>query len=172
MNKVLYFGSFNPVHYGHTGIARYVAAMPEVDAVVIIPSPHNPFKDTASLADPKVRLEQVRRAFEDISPKITVSDIEYHMPEPLYTIRTLHSIKETEPGTNLILLIGGDNIESIRRWYRGSEILAEFEVWVYLRHAGCARHPIPRRSPHTGHLLHQHPHPRPTRKSPNNTTEQ
>ena len=115
MNKVLYFGSFNPVHYGHTGIARYVAAMPEVDAVVIIPSPHNPFKDTASLADPKVRLE-------------------YHMPEPLYTIRTLHSIKETEPDTNLILLIGGDNIESIRRWYRGSEILAEFEVWVYPRH--------------------------------------
>ena len=56
------------------------------------------------------------------------------MPEPLYTIRTLHSIKETEPDTNLILLIGGDNIESIRRWYRGSEILAEFEVWVYPRH--------------------------------------
>lgn len=133
MNKVLYFGSFNPVHYGHTGIARYVAAMPEVDAVVIIPSPHNPFKDTASLADPKVRLEQVRRAFEGLSPKITVSDIEYHMPEPLYTIRTLHSIKEAEPGTNLILLIGGDNIESIRRWYKGLEILVEFEVWVYPR---------------------------------------
>lgn len=133
MNKVLYFGSFNPVHYGHTGIASYVAAMPEVDAVVIIPSPHNPFKDTASLADPKVRLEQVRRAFEGLSPKITVSDIEYHMPEPLYTIHTLHSIKEAEPDTNLILLIGGDNIESIRRWYKGPEILVEFEVWVYPR---------------------------------------
>ena len=52
MNKVLYFGSFNPVHYGHTGIARYVAAMPEVDAVVIIPSPHNPFKDTATPSAP------------------------------------------------------------------------------------------------------------------------
>lgn len=133
MNTVLYFGSFNPVHYGHTGIARYVSTMQEVDSVVIIPSPHNPFKDTSTLADPKVRLEQVRRAFDGISPKITVSDIEYHMPEPLYTIRTLHSIKEAYPDTNLILLIGGDNIESIRRWYKGPEILAEFEVWVYPR---------------------------------------
>ena len=133
MNKVLYFGSFNPVHYGHTGIARYVSAMQEVDAVVIIPSPHNPFKNTATLADPEVRLKQVRNAFEGISPKITVSDIEYHMPEPLYTIRTLHRIRLAEPDTHLILLIGGDNAESITRWYKGKEILSEFEVWVYPR---------------------------------------
>lgn len=133
MNKVLYFGSFNPVHYGHTGIARYVSAMQEVDAVVIIPSPHNPFKNTATLADPEVRLKQVRNAFEGISPKITVSDIEYHMPEPRYTIRTLHRIRQAEPDAHLILLIGGDNAESITKWYKGPEILAEFEVWVYPR---------------------------------------
>ena len=62
MTKALYFGSFNPVHYGHVSIARYVAAMEEVDAVVIVPSPPNPFKDTSILADPQLRLEQVRRA--------------------------------------------------------------------------------------------------------------
>ena len=133
MNKVLYFGSFNPVHFGHTGIARYVASMPETDAVVIIPSPHNPFKDTSTLANPQLRLEQVRRAFDGISPKITVSDIEYHLPEPLYTIRTLRCIQQSEPGTDLILLIGADNAASIQRWYKGPEILAGYEVWVYPR---------------------------------------
>lgn len=134
MKKILYFGSFNPVHYGHTNIARYIASMQEADAVVIIPSPHNPFKDTATLADPSIRLEQVRNAFRGLSEKISVSDIEYHLQEPLYTIRTLHLIRSSEPETELVLLIGADNVTTIRNWYKGNEILAEFEVWVYPRH--------------------------------------
>lgn len=133
MTKALYFGSFNPVHYGHVSIARYVAAMEEVDAVVIVPSPHNPFKDTSILADPQLRLEQVRRAFDGISPKISVSDIEYRLSEPLYTINTLHAMQVAEPETELILLIGADNIASLERWYKGPQILREFEVWVYPR---------------------------------------
>lgn len=39
MTEVLYFGSFNPVHFGHVAIVEYVAAMNEVDAVTIVPSP-------------------------------------------------------------------------------------------------------------------------------------
>ncbi|HIZ86065.1 MAG TPA: nicotinate (nicotinamide) nucleotide adenylyltransferase [Candidatus Coprenecus stercoravium] len=133
MRKVLYFGSFNPVHYGHTGIARYIASMPEADAVVIVPSPHNPFKDLSILTDPHLRLEQVRGAFKGISPKITVSDIEYHLQEPLYTINTLHVLQSEDPESDLILLIGADNIGSIGKWYKGEEILKEFEIWVYPR---------------------------------------
>lgn len=133
MRKALYFGSFNPVHYGHVSIAQYAASMEEIDAVVIIPSPHNPFKDKSILADPLLRLRQVRQAFEGISPKITVSDIEYRLPEPLYTINTLHTIQEEEPANDLILLIGADNIAGIERWYKGTQILREFDIWVYPR---------------------------------------
>ena len=43
MRKALYFGSFNPVHHGHVSIAAVAASLPEVDAVLIIPSPPNPF---------------------------------------------------------------------------------------------------------------------------------
>lgn len=55
MKKAMYFGSFNPVHYGHVSIARYVAGMEEIDAVVIVPSPHNPFKDPSILDDPAIQ---------------------------------------------------------------------------------------------------------------------
>ena len=133
MKKALYFGSFNPVHYGHVSIARYVADMEETDAVIIIPSPHNPFKDTSTLADPQLRLRQVRRAFEGISPKITVSDIEYRLQEPLYTINTLKALQEIDRQSEFILLIGADNIAGIERWYKGTQILQEFPVWVYPR---------------------------------------
>lgn len=133
MRKALYFGSFNPVHFGHISIARYAAQMEETDAVIIIPSPHNPFKDISMLADPAQRLTQVRKAFEGLSPKISVSDIEYRLPEPLYTINTLHALQEAEPETEFILLIGADNIASLERWYKGRQILQEFQVWVYPR---------------------------------------
>lgn len=133
MKKALYFGSFNPVHYGHVAIARYVAAMEEVEAVVIIPSPHNPFKDTSTLADPRIRLGQVRRAFRGISPKISVCDVEYRLSEPLYTINTLHTLQQEDPEAELILLMGADNIASLERWHKGTEILREFAVWVYPR---------------------------------------
>lgn len=131
MRKVLYFGSFNPVHYGHVSIARYVAAMEDVGAVVIIPSPHNPFKDTSILADPQLRLSQVLTAFEGLSPKISVSAIEYTLPEPRYTINTLKKIQQTCPNDELILLIGADNILGLEKWYHGKDILRDFEVWVY-----------------------------------------
>lgn len=133
MTEVLYFGSFNPVHFGHVAIVEYVAAMNEVDAVTIVPSPHSPFKDLSILADPIKRLEEVRKAFASLSPKIRISDIEYHMQEPLYTINTLHALKEKKSGTELVLLMGADNVQGLERWHRGNDIVQEFPVWVYPR---------------------------------------
>ena len=133
MKKALYFGSFNPVHYGHVSIARYVADMEETDAVIIIPSPHNPFKDTSTLADPQLRLRQVRTAFEGISPKITVSDIEYRLQEPLYTINTLNTLSEKFPDDSFVLVIGADNWSIFNRWRCADEIIARFEIYVYPR---------------------------------------
>lgn len=133
MIKVLYFGSFNPVHFGHVAVAEYVAAMQEVDSVIVVPSPHNPFKDVSVLADPQLRLEEVRKAFAGGSSKIMVSDIEYHMQEPLYTVNTLHAMKAREENAELVLLIGADNAAGLERWYRGQDIIKEFPVWVYPR---------------------------------------
>lgn len=40
----LYFGSFNPVHIGHTAIAGYMTEFTELDQVWYVVSPHNPLK--------------------------------------------------------------------------------------------------------------------------------
>lgn len=133
MNCALYFGSFNPVHYGHLSIARYLVARDDIDEVRIIPSPKNPCKDRSILSSPELRLAQVREQFGDISPKLTVSDIEFHLEEPLYTIKTLRHIRQLEPQNNHILVIGADNIAIIEKWYKWQEILHEFEIWVYPR---------------------------------------
>lgn len=131
--KVLFFGSFNPVHSGHIAIAEYVASMESVGSLYIIPSPKNPHKERSILSDPLERLNEARKAFSRISDKISVCDIEYHLPEPLYTINTLRELSSIEPESEFILLMGADNIAKIERWHCWREILDQYEIWVYPR---------------------------------------
>ncbi|MDR2937685.1 MAG: nicotinic acid mononucleotide adenylyltransferase, partial [Prevotellaceae bacterium] len=44
MKTGLFFGSFNPVHVGHTIIAGYCAQFTDLHEVWLVPSPHNPLK--------------------------------------------------------------------------------------------------------------------------------
>ena len=47
---ILYFGSFNPIHKGHTALAEYVLRQGLGDEVVLVVSPRNPLKPAADLA--------------------------------------------------------------------------------------------------------------------------
>ena len=55
------------------------------------------------------------------------------MPEPHYTIRTLDALREREPENSFTLIIGADNLDSIRRWKDYTRILKEFGVAVFPR---------------------------------------
>jgi len=65
---------------------------------------------------------------------IEVSDIEFSMTPPLYTINTMRKMRDNVyPGDNLILIIGADNLAIIEKWHSWQALLDEFEVWVYPR---------------------------------------
>lgn len=139
MRCALFFGSFNPIHFGHLNIARYLLEQCDIEQVRLIVSPKNPLKDASIIADPALRLAQTRKEVselplsEELKAKICVSDVEFHLTPPLYTINTLRYIRGAEPDNEHILIIGGDNIRIIERWYKWEQILQEFEVWVYPR---------------------------------------
>ena len=139
MRCALFFGSFNPIHFGHLNIARFLLEKCDIDQVRLIVSPKNPLKDASIIADPIERLAQTTKEVselplsEELKAKIAVSDVEFHLPSPLYTINTLRHIREEEPENEHILIIGGDNIRIIEKWYKWDELLHEFEVWVYPR---------------------------------------
>ena len=145
MKVALYFGSFNPLHKGHTAIISYLLDNSDVDAVRLVISPHSPFKEGQydnpnGLTDEEfieyqanARLIALREAIERSGLNIQVSDIEYHLPKPLYTIKTLRIIREQEVDNEHILIMGADNFNEIERWYKWQELLSEFEVWVYPR---------------------------------------
>lgn len=128
----LLFGSFNPLHEGHLAIVRYINDhYPDVEVRLVV-SPQSPFKD-GLMATAEKRLENVREVVKKSGLKVSVSDVEFGLKSPLYTINTLRYLRETEPFNEFILVMGGDNIESVDKWYNSEALLAEFRIWVYPR---------------------------------------
>ena len=130
----LLFGSFNPIHEGHLAILRYLVEHTEAREVRLVVSPQSPFKKGQGLVDNAAgRLAGARDAVAAAGLPVAVSDVEFHLPEPWYTIDTLRFLEAQEPDKEFVLVMGGDNIASLERWYHGDEILRDFQVWVYPR---------------------------------------
>lgn len=132
MTVGLFFGSFNPVHTGHLIIANYFAENTDIDHVWLVVSPQNPFKPKNSLLDEKQRLYMVNLAVED-NYKLQASNIEFHLPQPSYTIDTLLYLKEKYPEHQFVLLMGSDNLPSFNKWKNYEQILQHHRVYVYKR---------------------------------------
>lgn len=140
----LFFGSFNPIHAGHLIIANYLAHHADLDQVWLVVSPHNPLKSKSDLVNMYDRLEMVRLATE-LAEKIRVSDIEFKLPQPSYTIDTLTHLKERYPEHQFTLIMGADNLKSLKRWKNYELLLRDYSILVYPRpgfeNAELASHP-------------------------------
>lgn len=132
----LFFGSFNPIHSGHMMLAAYMLHFTDLNEVWFVVSPHNPLKEKTALLADYHRLELVYRAVDDY-PGFRVSDIEFRMPKPSFTIDTLVRLSEKNPGHSFSLICGADSLQSFRKWKNYDQILANYRLLVYPRqHAG------------------------------------
>ena len=128
----LFFGSFNPIHIGHKVIASYLVDFTDLDKVMFVVSPQNPLKQKISLLDQYHRLQIIRAEIED-NPKLEVSDIEFDMPKPSYTIDTLVRLKEKYPENDYSIIMGSDNLQNFHKWKNYEQILEDYSVYVYPR---------------------------------------
>lgn len=128
----LFFGSFNPIHIGHLVIANYISEFSGVDEIWFIVSPHNPLKTKESLLSDRDRLHMVHLAIGD-DPRFRVSDIEFNLPRPSYTIDTLAHLTERYPEHNFSLIMGEDNLLTINKWKNADELVKRYPIIVYPR---------------------------------------
>lgn len=128
----LYFGSFNPIHVGHLIIANHMVENTDLDQVWFVVSPHNPFKEKKSLLADHHRLALVKEAIDD-NPKLRASDVEFHLEQPNYTVKTLMVLKENYPSYTFVLLMGEDNLASFHKWKNYEYILEHYQLFVYPR---------------------------------------
>lgn len=132
MKIALFFGSYNPIHIGHLIIANYIAETQGVEKVWLVVSPHNPLKEQASLLNEYDRLHLVNLAI-DGNFKLKASSVEFKLPKPSYTIDTLTHLKEMHPEHEFELIMGGDNLASIKKWKNYEIILKNHPIIVYRR---------------------------------------
>ena len=132
-NKIgLFFGTFNPIHTGHLIIANHLAEYSDLDQVWLVVTPHNPHKKKKTLLDDVHRLAMVRIAVEDY-PKLQASNIEFNLPQPNYTVKTLAVLEEKYPDTQFCLIMGEDNLNTFHKWKNYEVILERYPIYVYPR---------------------------------------
>lgn len=128
----LFFGSFNPIHVGHLIIANVMAENTDLGKVWLVVSPQNPLKPSKGLLHEFDRYDMVKAAIAD-NYKLEVSDIEFNLPKPSYTIHTLAHLTEKYPTKEFKLILGEDNLENFTKWKNYQEILDQFGLYIYPR---------------------------------------
>jgi nicotinate-nucleotide adenylyltransferase len=133
MKVGLLFGSFNPVHAGHTIVASYCSQFTDLQEVWLVPSPHNPLKSPDTLWSEDKRLALLYAAVEQQKLPLKVCDVEFSLPRPSYTIHTLRTLQAQHRHTQFVVIMGADSLADIEQWREWQTLLHDFEVYVYPR---------------------------------------
>lgn len=133
MSKIgLMFGTYNPIHIGHTLIAKWIVENSDLDAVWLVVSPLSPYKQGIELVATEKRLEMAQIAVHD-DDKISVCDAELHLPKPSYTVDTIDYLRRENPDCEFSIIMGGDNVDGILGWKQSDRLLSENQILVFPR---------------------------------------
>ena len=128
----LFFGSFNPIHNGHLMVASYIANHTDLQQIWLVVSPQNPHKSQSSLLNEYDRLHLAQLAIEN-DDQIKVSDIEFKLPKPSYTIDTLTYLEEKFPQHQFFIIMGGDSFQNLPKWKNFETLVKNYQFIVYRR---------------------------------------
>ncbi len=128
----LYFGSFNPVHNGHLIIAQHLLNTNQVDEIWFVLSPQNPFKKSGSLLNEHHRYFLLQEAIEGVR-NMKVSNVEFKLPRPSYTVNTLAYLQEKYPTTKFSIIMGSDSFQNLDKWKNVEVIIERYPIIIYKR---------------------------------------
>jgi len=128
----LFFGSFNPIHHGHLMVASFIANHTDLQQIWLVVSPQNPHKTQSSLLNEYDRLYLAQLAIED-DTQIKVSDIEFKLPKPSYTIDTLTYLQEKYPQHEFFVIMGSDSFQNLPKWKNFEALVKNYQFIVYRR---------------------------------------
>jgi nicotinate-nucleotide adenylyltransferase len=114
-------GSFDPPHKAHLALAQAAITALALDELHVIPT-GQAWHKARTLSPASDRLAMTRLAFEGM-PKVTVDARELQRPGPTFTIDTLEALQTENPGSQLYLIMGGDQFAAFRQWHRWQAIV-------------------------------------------------
>ena len=128
-NVGLYFGTFNPIHIGHLIIANHLVEFTNLDEVWLVITPQNPFKKNKKLLADYHRYQMVDIALENYD-HLKSSKVEFDLPKPNYTSKTLIKLEEDFENYSFNLIIGEDNLINFKKWKNYEFILNNYDLYV------------------------------------------
>ncbi|MEN6338257.1 MAG: nicotinate (nicotinamide) nucleotide adenylyltransferase [Phycisphaerales bacterium] len=129
----LFGGSFDPIHVGHTQVARAAAEQIRAEKVILIPAKCSPLKRLCPHASDEDRLNMVTLATSG-DDMFGVSDCELRRPAPSFTIDTIR-LFQRDCGEDVAIhwLLGADNIKDLVHWYKVEELIDECNLTTMQR---------------------------------------
>ena len=100
-------GTFNPIHKGHTGIARCAYEQSDIDEILFMPSGTPAYKDNSPIVSATDRCNMVKLAIKPFD-YMSLSTIETDRPGNTYTADTLAQIYNLYK--KIYFIIGADSL--------------------------------------------------------------
>lgn len=111
-------GTFDPPHLGHLVIAECARVVLELDEVRFLVAGDPWMKADEDITAAAHRVEMTARAIGD-DGHFVLDDRETSREGPTYTVETLEELRDELPeGTDLVFILGADQLESLHRWHR------------------------------------------------------
>lgn len=133
---ILFGGTFDPIHLGHTTVAADAAKHVGAEKLVFIPAKRSPLKGFLPKANDDDRLEMITLATAD-EKSFQVSDFELQKPAPSYTLETVRKFQqEYGDEASIYWLIGADGIDDLAYWHMIVELVDACNLTTMYR-AGC-----------------------------------
>jgi nicotinate-nucleotide adenylyltransferase len=95
-------------------------------------SPQNPLKPSKSLLNEYDRLHLIHLALDD-DPNLRVTDVEFKLPKPSYTVHTLAYLGEKYPQHTFSIIMGSDSFMNLTQWKNYEHIVANHKIYIFTR---------------------------------------
>lgn len=125
-------GTFDPVHFGHLLLAELCREECRLDRVLFVPAGVPPHKLGRAITPAAARGAMLELAIAG-NPAFAVDRRELQRRDPCYTVDTLRELRQEQPGTQFVFLMGADSLADFPTWRTPAEILRLVEVAVVRR---------------------------------------
>jgi nicotinate-nucleotide adenylyltransferase len=115
-------GTFDPIHVAHLAVAEAARDTYGLRRVLFVPASAPPHKPGRPITPVEHRLAMVEAAIAG-NAGFKISRIEIDRPGPSYTVDTLMTLRETDPGGHLALILSAESFAELPTWHRAEGIL-------------------------------------------------